>query len=1116
MARSGQNIARTHRGFTMMELLAVVAILAIVAAIAFPAFASIQKNMQMLQMDSTAKSIYIAAQQRLSSLGSSGELQVRASTSASTTNAADKIAGLHEKIALPVDYPDRNQSNVELYYLDSTQTADGQILNSYLLTGHDVASTGGRYIIEASPYTGEIYSVIYWENNSYSADEVLAMLQGSRSRDTRSAYGIGYYGGAAVQSSPHVEQPVTLDDLNFQLVNWNDLFVKLTASDLGTALVDSSNLRVDISVTGASGWGTTKTVDLKYTGNSSPEEGYTYVDFSKISGIDNDGKAEVDFLLDSMYGSGNSFATITGNKIIPGADITVSVKVTYKTTTYTSDGADGTTARTGLAPHTDNSLFDSRTTSTAKVSCLRHLNNLRASALGSNGWVWGLNSYSDVVQTYNARNFSSIAADGTMQTALYEPDGVDRNIDFTAANWQNMSVAVEHLSSANRIATAASAAGIPNQPMTYFTPITMSPDGFNNSGGHSFDGKDGNAQYSFKNFTIGDSAKRVDNTGLFDTVMFQLNNIYFYDSKVYGAANTGTIAGYLPDSGSGSMTNCHVISTTGKYGDGTCLVSGGTGTGGLVGTNAKNVTGSSSAADVSGNDSVGGLIGVQTNGTISSCVVGGNPDSTTNDGFVTVKGGTSGMNIGGFIGNMTGGTVTGSTGLANAESDTGSNIGGFVGSVAGGSVSGCAARGYTQLQDGNGAAVAGVASTVTTDGTYAGGFIGKQSAGSITENYAAVDVSPVNDTSTTTSAFGGFVGGIISGSAEKCYSSGTVRAKSTAGGFAGIMSTNWGVRSCYTTSNVYADSTAGGFVGRLSAGWNGSCVSYGRVLTLSGAAGADSNNIHGFVGRKTNGGFSDSYYLWGLNYNDASSDPVAVNKSPDAIKAITVISGKVLTASETHPYSTALRGSAMPYPCIVKSDGTNLAHYGNWATCTPYSIFASIMTGGTPSSTSPKDLWSYFKTDSKNPYLSGNSLKSVDSAAPQTSGFANVTVNINAYLIGKGYDITQCSWRVSIRPKTYALKDDANNGLLKNTTDYTDNFLVYVGDSIPNYNTASEAQVTATYNVVKYDVGRAARGEAAYQRGTIGITNKQNGSTYGYYMYDESSFQATSDWYNPS
>ena len=72
MKDTGNNRKRGKWGFTLAELLVVVAIITILAGVSFVAVLRYQSRLRRLEMDQTAKEIFLAAQNRLSLESSQG------------------------------------------------------------------------------------------------------------------------------------------------------------------------------------------------------------------------------------------------------------------------------------------------------------------------------------------------------------------------------------------------------------------------------------------------------------------------------------------------------------------------------------------------------------------------------------------------------------------------------------------------------------------------------------------------------------------------------------------------------------------------------------------------------------------------------------------------------------------------------------------------------------------------------------------------------------------------------------------------------------------------------------------------------------------------------------
>jgi prepilin-type N-terminal cleavage/methylation domain-containing protein len=62
------------RGFTLAEVLAVIGIITVLLGIAIPSVSAIRTNLKLLELDTTARSIFAAAQNRLLLLKAAGTL----------------------------------------------------------------------------------------------------------------------------------------------------------------------------------------------------------------------------------------------------------------------------------------------------------------------------------------------------------------------------------------------------------------------------------------------------------------------------------------------------------------------------------------------------------------------------------------------------------------------------------------------------------------------------------------------------------------------------------------------------------------------------------------------------------------------------------------------------------------------------------------------------------------------------------------------------------------------------------------------------------------------------------------------------------------------------------
>ena len=187
-------------------------------------------------------------------------------------------------------------------------------------------------------------------------------------------------------------------------------------------------------------------------------------------------------------------------------------------------------------------------------------------------------------------------------------------------------------------------------------------------------------------------------------------------------------------------------------------------------------------------------------------------------------------NVGGLVGEMTGGSITASyaTGPADGGSVGGGTryVGGLVGQMGGGSITASYATGPVE---GKGAG-----------NDAAGGLVGRQFGGSITASYATGPV--VNET--FTGSGGGLVGDANTGSGTASYASGPVRGNFNVGPLWVDVSRNNQLTASYGFGPV--TNTSGGIVSPDGTPPSGVSVAADLTLALAGSSwNADSSNTMG-------------------------------------------------------------------------------------------------------------------------------------------------------------------------------------------------------------------------------------------------------------------------------
>jgi uncharacterized repeat protein (TIGR01451 family) len=335
-------------------------------------------------------------------------------------------------------------------------------------------------------------------------------------------------------------------------------------------------------------------------------------------------------------------------------------------------------------------------------------------------------------------------------------------------------------------------------------------------------------------------------------------------NNVSGSYYTGGFVGYFGQPGVNDKSRISNSTTS-------ALVKGHSHTGGFVGRldGATTIDGALSTGNVTAADNVGGFVGTMyetsqilnsttqaASVTTTSSSVGGFVGSMVNNAsglashlidncHVTgVQITTSSSYVGGFAGGMSeNGKITNSTVVLNGLSSTGSQLGGFIGSVSGSNKTG--ARPTIENSS-----VTGTSVTIgSTSSSYVGGFAGYASAGGSLFNNSSTNINVIGSTYT-----GGFAGYFISNISDKLNaltitnstSSGNVICSAgQCGGFIGQMENNVFISQSSSTGNVTSSSGAsyhGGFVGYMVG------ISKISLSSSTGSVTSNAQSTGGFVG----------------------------------------------------------------------------------------------------------------------------------------------------------------------------------------------------------------------------------------------------------------------------
>ena len=424
------------KGFSLPELFIVVALMGILAVITMTGIIVFAKDLKLMEMDGTAKQIFVAAQNHLTRMEASGLLAGyeedaekdgaagdagKAALGTVMIDATDKPGDFDAAFG-GLDWTTATTDGSHAFYrvghnsgTSSSDNLEGSILEDMLPFGaiDDTVRSGGSYYIEYDLKTAQIYAVFYTDSaDGLTEKEVKQLSHSGRSDDNTGMEArkslltttdggrktVGYYGGAAAQNL----ETVKLLEPKIIVENGEKLQIKIQDFNyfVGDGFGNNIESRLEVTVTGVDS-GKSKTFNMAI-GNTPNSDGYypystesnntwlwEAVNIPAITagGVTVPEHMQYTLTLDdiSKTGTTNASGIYEGThfadifpEMIPGENIRIEAKITSNNVLCSAVTAQAMT--NSLFADANHIMAADKVTDTGKlavkVSAVRHLENL--------------------------------------------------------------------------------------------------------------------------------------------------------------------------------------------------------------------------------------------------------------------------------------------------------------------------------------------------------------------------------------------------------------------------------------------------------------------------------------------------------------------------------------------------------------------------------------------------------------------------------------------------------------------------------------------------------------------------------------------------------------------
>ena len=963
------------KGFSLAEILVVIAIMGILAGVSFVAVSRYIRNLQALEMDNTAKEIFIAAQNHLSASFASGEYERKYQEYKDTDLSANYGAKLDTKPGYLDGVDFVNEDSVYRYVISNGSGKEGgtkALILSYMLPGYAIdkeIEEEGNYLIVYEVNSASVLAVFY-------SGKAHTFFGGSHihqfTADEAYESGNAYLKDAVNDRSKRVHYRKETEDsiIGCYTAAEKDNITSVTFKPLKVDIDNGSKLKVTIENPNYKTYNTStdqQTILLKVKGLTSENQQIMYLKtLGTVSGA----------AVKTRYSNANRPSVSDDNVSYPEWGHETVLKSEYFTFTL-----DDITSKNGhfynsfpymipgeqleieaeiiddsvlAAPESTkaevNSLFQSLNGSRAEIRNIRHLENLDPDI--SNLSLKRKCLYDELkgkISVTEAFQSGDITYSGNGSFVFDIRKDISDNAGRTLKIYKY-----------DGSVLGAGYYGVSNEDLV------------------SYDG----CSHSIKN--IYSSTGKNGDTGLFSyvslndgTKTLNIKNLTIENSDFVKSTDAGNAGGFIAHAVSkAKLTNCYLRMNSHKIGS----LGDGCDAGGFVGKsdNLLEIV----ECDITGQDKVssqysGSAIEIISNGGNAGGFVGQNTGNLMRVNNCNILGKAANISAksgsaGGFAGKITGVFrtehvhFTGADNKISASGDAGGiggcsneaelsasdisddtftvegneNAGGLLGSTSGkAKLLSCYVLGEKIKTEGKG------------ESSNAGGIIGKASGGlDIKKTYCTSYVFAGSNA-------GGFIGLVASGAdndIDGSYASGHTRGASyrngtekkvsaynfnvnsglNAGGFIGNAEVAVNVTNSYATASVYA-SYAGGFIGKSNGIRISNTYCTGLIDSVTGGIKG------GFVGSGTasgKDGNNDNYYLKGVGFNES----IAAAGTGTVTNIFETSGDEILRTADkvAYPWDAEL-GNTYAYKTIRQLSGAESDfddYRGDWALAKPNNL----------------------------------------------------------------------------------------------------------------------------------------------------------------------------------